>query len=1413
MDDPNSSDHDKEMEVDDENDDLDSSNHDEEMENVEIDYDSLSFKEAKEMLKSKGLPIKGSRAVLIERLKEHANSPIKEEGEEEYTKLNFKEAKELLKEIGLPLKGNRNQLIQRLKDFKSGKIKVEKKAPPKGKKGKKENEEIDPEEYVRYVSVIITGAREGEYLAGTKTQSLGAIIRIAEGTVPPDKDILDAIRKIPNLWKRFVDKLGGISFFGEMSNAEREEWLAENEYSGDIYIDEVENVMIEVVDMGSSSLVSLSEANMSKLTNDGPLPGPEIHAMFPGKVGSQGLKGRVTLMFRRSIWIVTSYDNVLNEYEGLMFDTQTGQIYNENLNVGDEGVIHLMESLGPNKTDNIGIISWKTDESLVDMTLEVIEDFFDFSEKDLKIIETGLSKFTPAGLKSVLQKIIRFRPKFIRFGSIVKNTEISGELVLLVALRKLMLSPGSFVPDIQRFVTGMESAFKRLIVTLCEDAIISEDNINIALGIMACAFLSQRLKNWKPSREIIKNMYTLALAGIDSDAPFTFDIKRGMKQTPYSFESSSEPMEYISCFLDEMRSFSSDLGMVRDIALHYPAIGEENKDRPEVMVIEHSIDQHWAPEIVYFYESDIIHETKRPGSKPFGNLMWNIFSEVTGVNPRRQGRKRQIAPDIHSYDDKFEDRPFVKSTRVAQKLLLKAKQKRYIPKREALDGKFIHTYTLDRSWLAGLLGAININIGISLIVTLNPNELEEFVVIKKPTRDMKDSNVSDDIKERAIENVKLMLRHGINMKNPAFGGKKIYLKDDGYYIDDELWDQFRVDRTEEIPYIDDLPEFESHYEELNIALDHSLLTEGIVVNPQEQVNEILERSDPMEVRRLVTYLSGSEIRVNPLSRDGGGSKYSVVIEDAGAFQLLLKLSAICPGIIHRKPHTIYFVVKSQPLLEILKDWVMDYINSIPFELTIGSSEEEKEEWPVLEDHSKRELWDHQIHAIDEMKEAHLRGRRGHFIWATVGSGKTLITLSYLAELQSMGNLPPYIMYTLPPEALKSIKEELELFGLTVELLIPLKSIPKVLVPLKKKTETKKKKIGTKMKSKRSTSPTSDLSTIEDDEDYEKVYKDFKKIFTINHGTTPNKYVVTLVLHDHLRLIQELATLMPQTIFIVDEVHKALSETLRTDAALNFSGLAQEFIALTGTPIIDNKIYRLIWWLKRVVPFEVNENSFWVAVNAMVSKIVNTGVKVQRDEIPIDMNAEELAEYRKLVPLGLGGINKNAGPKEFSRAMNICYEACTREMVAAAIENEDFGVFMVARNQEHQQRMYEMLKEGGIDENDIFLIEKGSSIVLNDRLVEAGEVHDYKFVITTISRSAGYTLSRLKLMITCVYPSNNAVRTQLDGRINRLDQSAETIFYFVYHTGILTNILERHNDARSLEMAIKAIAEEVDHQMD
>jgi hypothetical protein len=121
---------------------------------------------------------------------------------------------------------------------------------------------------------------------------------------------------------------------------------------------------------------------------------------------------------------------------------------------------------------------------------------------------------------------------------------------------------------------------------------------------------------------------------------------------------------------------------------------------------------------------------------------------------------------------------------------------------------------------------------------------------------------------------------------------------------------------------------------------------------------------------------------------------------------------------------------------------------------------------------------------------------------------------------------------------------------------------------------------------------------------------------------------------------------------------------------------------------------------------------------------------------------------------------------------------------------------------------ENLIKRGIDKSEMFVIGKNASLDLNDRLVESGKVPDYKIVITTVRQSAGYTLSRLRIMITSVYPSNNAVRSQLEGRINRIDQYSDKIWYYTVHCGVLTNILEKHRNAHSLMAVFREMAKQI-----
>ena len=56
------------------------------------------------------------------------------------------------------------------------------------------------------------------------------------------------------MWSRFIQKLGSITFFSDLSISEREKWLIENERDNDIYIDEIEDGVIEVIDLGNSDM-------------------------------------------------------------------------------------------------------------------------------------------------------------------------------------------------------------------------------------------------------------------------------------------------------------------------------------------------------------------------------------------------------------------------------------------------------------------------------------------------------------------------------------------------------------------------------------------------------------------------------------------------------------------------------------------------------------------------------------------------------------------------------------------------------------------------------------------------------------------------------------------------------------------------------------------------------------------------------------------------------------------------------------------------------------------------------------------------------------------------------------------------------------------------------------------------------
>ena len=499
--------------------------------------------------------------------------------------------------------------------------------------------------------------------------------------------------------------------------------------------------------------------------------------------------------------------------------------------------------------------------------------------------------------------------------------------------------------------------------------------------------------------------------------------------------------------------------------------------------------------------------------------------------------------------------------------------------------------------------------------------------------------------------------------------------------------------------------------------------------------------------------------MNRISRDGGSVKQAVTVEDVAAFQFLLEISLIFPAALRPvKYQPQKFTSPVGPLLLTIRDLLKTRL----------AENHTQEGWEdvEIEDQNKRIPWEHQLSSIQDLIDTHERGIRGSFLYLDVGLGKTYIVLSYMKYLWEHEQLPNYIIYSLPASAIESVCNEILAFGFGVNLMMPIKTKKKVNVP----------------------------DGVE-----------------ISYSCDPEHGVINLIEHDYLRKCQEeLSIIADQSLFIFDEVHKMLADTLRTSAALQLSRLSKEFIVLTGTPVIDNKIYRLLPWLEQIVNFQVTENNFWAAAVVMISHKASTGIKTESETVEASFTPAEYAKYNKLVPIALGGSSTVSRMDQIREATELSYQAADREIVnqVQSLLRENRGVMVVAATVDHQNKLRSMLVKSGVKDKDIFLITGKQSIFLTDEAVEKGKVHGYKVVITSKNHSAGYTLTYLSSYVTGVYPSNQAVRTQLSGRINRLGSKHKLLKYVTVSCGITTYILENHNQAKSLAVALSDIANEI-----
>lgn len=1170
---------------------------------------------------------------------------------------------------------------------------------------------------ILYINSV--GIRNGEYITShpDAKQNDGTIMQI----------FLEKPYPVATEYRLPIKYYREVQFFETMSTKSIEEWIELNKTDQeDMYLEDWSMTVRFIKISGSYFNETLTSEQMTQLMSKKHNI-KDVFNMFPRKPGSKAQKH--TLIFRPSNWVIYQENKAPKNSVIVDIDNMT-VLKNDSpkFTIDDLNNIHITtkeyrsESLSKDiMMDNMIFVLKK--QQLFDKN----------TEQQLLQLYDIIEWFTPALHKSLIQKLIRTKCELVLYNDI----KYPVQYVLLVSISLLTIDVGSFVPTIQRFVTGLESITKRLAVSIIEDAYIS--NIDDILLLLGCALLSQTKVSWIPTDKLIQKWMIIALESQKDVRNYVYDVHNFnpqlLHELKYSSDRDSQKYKHVVNYklLERIKSFDLDITMMASLAynaLTTGAIVTENKNlsnRLNIMPLIHCVDQHTYTQIAHFIELD-------PVFKSYGQIFGKIWDDVSGYNPR------------FDLKNEYTFTPFYYNVRKAQQLIYdikRNKEKRNLDQYINEDDKITLKYGLTDDWLAGMIDPIEFrHKGKTTVVVVRTDDIYRMNVVVKPARDDKKViDLDEDVKYQIMEKAREVLSKGYKLRPllPQFKNCEVLLKNDSFYIKNnntktlEKWDKVKVLSYEFPNYAKQKSKELQNISKVN-TINHTDLFTTAVNNtgsglfcddPKNLINDkIFEGLTPNIIRRILVYTdtTRSIIKLFQIGRDGEGVDYSVSLDDTLVNKFLCLLCIQYPAAIRIGPNG--FIVTCIPFMMMISKELKKRLK-IP-------NEKVKNGWSFVK--SDRKLWEHQEDSLNMMINRFNNGYRGSLIWIPVGLGKTLILISFISYLISKKRMPKYCVYTLPPSAIDSIKVELN--GL----------------------------LKYKVLDMRKTNKNKDSKIIE-------------------------PYTICLIEHDHLRMAQqELGKIAVDMMFIVDEFHKTLNKTIRTSVALELTRLSRAFVGMSGTIIKDTNSKDLIEWLNQVVNFEVNENNYWVAIGALISKKIQTKVTVEREFIDADPK-------RKI----------NFGPSfDLKREIEMDYKLTNKKLREVIIHYVKQGeiVFANARNLAAQDDLAKYLESHGIN---VYKITKSTPITLLPEDIGKTKI---QVVISTHKFVEGYQMTASRIAVSEVIFSNQTTREQWEGRINRISQKSPWVKYITIHTGILTFIMEKYDKARKLSEALKGFADDI-----
>lgn len=439
-----------------------------------------------------------------------------------------------------------------------------------------------------------------------------------------------------------------------------------------------------------------------------------------------------------------------------------------------------------------------------------------------------------------------------------------------------------------------------------------------------------------------------------------------------------------------------------------------------------------------------------------------------------------------------------------------------------------------------------------------------------------------------------------------------------------------------------------------------------------------------------------------------------------------------------------------------------------------------------EDANRRDLA-FQHRAVFRLVQRFLRqGMLRDILWMEPGAGKTSIVARFLGVLARLGCLPDYVIYLLPKSAMETVEAELRKFGFRVN------KFGGSVAALKKKGRL-------------------------------------------------DRYEISLIEHDWLKethpvVLKAVEEVIADSFCVVDEMHKATTATTqRTANILSAISRCRGFLGMTGTPFLNRRPDQLVGWLSLILPFAVQRRNVWTGMGVIVAEPVPADKDVRVDEHDLGTLMGADAHYLGMLralrsPMGLKGGFLALFTYMCDHFVYPAYVALARTALATPsgapnLRPRGQSIALVVYNHGDVDKVAQMLVEAGVaTAEDIFCMGQpagGASgggkgrgaakkarvtsfgrspdgtINFTDEAVRTGACPDYRIVVVPSRMNAGYSLSRCERMITFPYPSNEADRTQMRMRINRVDQAADRVAYTYVVGDLLTNMYHRMRDAKSL----------------